>query len=172
MNAYLSTLAAAVSVGQHIVLSQPRPNKGPELHFYRVTGIDGVRVSVEPVGRHLLWGVRDWDLPNYSQSAGDQVASDELSRRQDCGIAIGGLRDLAHLAGRDSPACADGSARRGGAWVRSRQPTLLRSGPRRWAVRAWTVAMKSCAATSYAAQNSSESAIIRRSKGVLESGGS
>jgi len=74
MNAYLSTLAAAVSVGQHIVLSQPRPNKGPELHFYRV--------------------------------------------------------------------------------------------------RAWTVAMKSCAATSYAAQNSSESAIIRRSKGVLESGGS
>ena len=95
MDAYLSKLAAAVSVGQHIVLSQPRPNKGPELHFYRVTGIDGVRVSVEPVGRHLLWGVRDWDLPNYSQSAGDQVASDELSRRQDCGIAIGGLRDLA-----------------------------------------------------------------------------
>ena len=39
-------------------------------------------------------------------------------------------------------------------------------------LRAWTVAMKSCAATSYAAQNSSESAIIRRSKGVLESGGS
>jgi hypothetical protein len=105
----ISNLAAAVSVGQHIVLSQPRPNKGPSC-----TSTAWPRSMVFAFPLNLSAGIyfgasATGTSQTYPQPVTDQVASDELSRRQDCGIAIGGLSDLASWrtwTGRDSPACA------------------------------------------------------------------
>ena len=165
----ISNLAAAVSVGQHIVLSQPRPNKGPSC-----TSTAWPRSMVFAFPLNLSAGIyfgasATGTSQTYPQPVTDQVASDELSRRQDCGIADRRAQFgvVAHLAGRDSPLVPGWIRakrwRRDSSWVADPSFRAKAMGGC-----AWTVAYEVVRGDPRMPRKIVRKVIIRRSKGLRE----